>query len=173
MFLPPRTLRRLFGTRAHTVPPDRLRGLDALCATRLAVRPILESTRQYVFLHLREVAHRHDLHVAPEVSLGAVFTVDADGSEAGAEAIRALRRKRVDFLLIDGKANAVLAVDCRPGEAPSGRPMRDPIKRRAFEKARLPFLELAGGRTIADDMARVEAMLRTRAEEPAADRRAA
>ncbi|CUH07252.1 hypothetical protein JSE7799_00013 [Jannaschia seosinensis] len=176
MFSFPALLHRAFG-RARTYPAHRIEGLDALEASTLATRPILESTRQYMFLRLREIAHRHELHVAPEVSLAAIFTVCADAPELGAEAVRALRNKRVDFLLIDGAANAVLAIDCPATGMTGARAMRDGIKLRAFEKACLPLLELMGGPTLDADMARVEDVLASRALHASAggtaDRRAA
>ena len=151
----------------------RVSGRAALALSSVGTNPLMETTRQAVFAALRPVAERHGLHVAPEVSLAAVFTIHGAAADSAASQ-RALRHKRVDFLLIDGAARPVLAIDCCDrGEWHDRALRRDRLKRQAFEKAHLPLLALTGGPALDDDIDHVDALLRDLAREGRAGHRAA
>ncbi|MEM8851255.1 MAG: DUF2726 domain-containing protein [Pseudomonadota bacterium] len=139
----------------------RVSSVEVIDTTPIAAAPLLDELRRGRFVQLCEIAHERGLHVAPEVSLGALFTLDHPASRQGAEDVaKALRGKRVDFVLIDGAAQAVLAIDYR-GEGPwRGRALRrDRLKRRAFEKADIPLIELGGQDDWPDDRARILRLL--------------
>ncbi|MEM7640947.1 MAG: DUF2726 domain-containing protein [Pseudomonadota bacterium] len=139
----------------------RVSSVEAMDSTRVAAAPLLDELRRGRFIQLCEIAHERGLHVAPEVSLGALFTLDHPARQQEAEDVaKALRGKRVDFVLIDGAAQAVLAIDYR-GDGPwRGRALRrDRLKRRAFEKADIPLIELGGPSDWTDDRARIIRLL--------------
>lgn len=160
-----------FADRLLRRSQTRLSGRDALSLATVATGPLLEATRRELFVRLRGVADPHGLHVAPEVSLGALFTIHGSNDEMGT-ALRALRHKRVDFVLLDGSAEPVIAVDCVAGGEWRNRAVRrDRLKRDVFEKARLPLLELAGGDALEADIEHVEAILRDIARSASSPRR--
>ncbi|MCK0167508.1 DUF2726 domain-containing protein [Jannaschia sp. S6380] len=164
-------------SRLNGASRRRLSGRDALSLASVATGPLLEETRRDLFAGLRAIADPHGLHVAPEVSLGALFTIHGRGDEMST-ALRALRHKRVDFVLLDGAAQPVVAIDCVAGGQWRNRAIRrDQLKRDVFHKAGLPLLELFGGDALEADMAHVEAILtdiaRTAASPKRPDRRAA
>ncbi len=163
-------IQSLFGRKAAV----RISGRAALSDSSVDIGPLMEATRQAIFAGLLPVANRHGLHVAPEVSLAAVFTIQGRGSADSETAQRALRQKRVDFLLIDGSARPILAIDCVGESEWRDRALRrDRLKRQAFEKAQLPLLELMGGDTLEDDLYQVEALLEALIREGRTGRRAA
>ncbi len=124
----------------------------ALLEASVAASPMLDNDRRALFMQLCCVAHRHGLHVAPEVSLDTIFTVK--GGEAMDRAQKALHGKRVDFVLLNGSAWPVLAID-HVGENPRG----DRAKLRAFERARITLLEVCGGAALEDDMDYIDLVL--------------
>jgi len=147
-------LSRLFGRLSRRFPTERITSLHAVDAASVETAPLLEANRQFVFLHLRDLASRHGLHVAPEVSVESILTIRAGEPGHGLAAERAMAHKRVDFLLMDGAARPVLAVDCIcPDVAP------DHVKQRIFEKAKLPLIALTGGDALLSDMASIATTL--------------
>ncbi|SFI60194.1 DUF2726 domain-containing protein [Jannaschia pohangensis] len=147
-------LSRFFGRLSRRFPSERITELHALNAATVDTAPLLEANRQFVFLHLRDLAGRHGLHVAPAVSVDSILTIRA-GLSGGSDATeRAMQHMRVDFLLMDGAARPVLAIDC---VCPNVSP--DNLKSRIFEKARLPLLDLAGGDALEADMTLIETTL--------------
>ncbi|GIT90765.1 hypothetical protein JANAI62_12200 [Jannaschia pagri] len=117
--------------------------------------------RERVFTHVSDLAHRHGLHVAPSVAMGAVFSV-LDGRLAGRAtgARSALAHARVDVLLLDRAARPVLALDHAP-QAAMSRAERGQLRLKAqmFERAGLPLLILHGLAQWDDDKITIEAKL--------------
>ena len=158
---------------------SRQSGNDLLDTTRIAAGPLMDEGRRSLFMHLCVLARSHDLHVAPEVSLGALFTFDGlSGSGVDHGAAKALRHKRVDFVLLDGAARPIAALDYRGVSEWRGRALlRDRLKRKAFEKAGIPLLEVMGAAPFTKDLIELEATIHLMMSDPGPgpgmDRRAA
>ncbi|WP_298434311.1 DUF2726 domain-containing protein [uncultured Jannaschia sp.] len=170
----PSSFQRSRDRRVMSAATARLSGVDDLASVSLGVRSLVDEGRAALFGRLCELAHRHGLHVAPEVSLMAVFTIDGGAEGRGLSLRKALRSKRVDFLLVDGSARPVLALDCAGGDRWRDRALRrDRLKRRAFAQARIPWLVLCGAPDFAEEVDLIEDRIRARLAETGGGRSAA
>ncbi|MEM7489148.1 MAG: DUF2726 domain-containing protein [Pseudomonadota bacterium] len=154
-------LRALFRRSPSDRAVSRISSAEIIDTAAVAVAPLMDAARHDRFQQLCAIAHERGLHVAPEVSLGALFTLASPNGQPGLEeAAKALRGKRVDFVLIDGSANAVLAIDHRGDGRWRGRALRrDLLKRRAFERADIPLVEIGGPEDWAEDRGRILRLL--------------
>jgi hypothetical protein len=132
-------------------------------AAETSVSPAASAVDEDLFLRLCDLAHDRGLHVAPDVALSSIFTIsDGRSGEVLTDAVRALAVERVDFVLIDGAANPILALNDtghRPWRSRAAR--RDRLKRRAFEKASLPLFDLGPVEEWAIDRDRIVRLLDT------------
>ncbi|MEM8825060.1 MAG: DUF2726 domain-containing protein, partial [Pseudomonadota bacterium] len=165
---PLRTKLRIAPSR---LPKPRVSSADIIDTVAIDVAPLMDRSRNDWFHSLSELAHDRGLDVAPEVSLGALFKLRSpeDQPDLG-DATKVLRGKRVDFVIFDRFANAVLAIDHR-GDGPwRGRALRrDRLKRRVFEKAGIPLVEVGGTDDWSQDRAHLIQLLdQVSAEAPSA-----
>ncbi|MEM9797485.1 MAG: DUF2726 domain-containing protein [Pseudomonadota bacterium] len=154
---------------------NRVSGFDALAGASVGTGPLMSQGQNDMFQRLCDLANPRGFHVAPEVSLGAIFTIQGAGEQgSGAEAIRALRHKTVDFLLLDGSATPVMAIEYRGESRWRDKALkRDRLKRRAFEKAGLSLVELRAPEDWDEDLATIATLLDEGGKPGARDRHAA
>ena len=136
-------------------------GKRAQAARGDADLPAGQEEREILFNRVAKLAYRHGLHVAPAVSLAAVFSVrDGRRAHSANRAQSALASERVDVLILDRAGRPMLAVDY-PNNAHSGRAetRRLRIKARVFDRGGLPLISLRGLQDWEQDGTRIDALL--------------
>lgn len=121
--------------------------LDYVSRVDFQTQPLLNKSEYQVLLIIEKAAREADagFRVMAQTSLGEILTTKASfwGQEAADLAYRSINSKRTDFVVIDRYGIAVLAGEYQGGGHYQGTALlRDAVKREAFRKAGVHFLEI-------------------------------
>lgn len=121
--------------------------LDYVSRVDFQTQPLLNKSEYQVLLVIEKAAREADagFRVMAQTSLGEILTTKAGfwGKDAADLAYRSINSKRTDFVVIDRYGIAVLAVEYQGGGHYQGTALlRDAVKREAFRKAGVTFLEI-------------------------------
>lgn len=121
--------------------------LEFVSRVEFQTQPLLNKSEYQVLLIVEKAAREADagFRVMAQTSLGEILTTNASfwGQEAADLAYRSINSKRADFVVIDRFGIAALAVEYQGGGHYQGTALlRDAVKREAFRKAGVAFLEI-------------------------------
>lgn len=121
--------------------------LDYVSRVDFQTQPLLNKSEYQVLLIIEKAAREADagFRVMAQTSLGEILTTKASfwGRAAADLAYRSINSKRTDFVVIDRYGIAALAVEYQGGGHYQGTALlRDAVKREAFRKAGVAFLEI-------------------------------
>ncbi|HMO67784.1 MAG TPA: DUF2726 domain-containing protein [Novosphingobium sp.] len=116
--------------------------LRTVMSADFSSRPLLNRSERRVFAHLEVQVEQvaADWKVMCQVSLGEIL------ASPSKDAFLAVNAKRVDFLIVDGQANPLLAIEYQgSGHYQASAAARDAVKREALRRAGIGFAEIGTG----------------------------
>lgn len=157
--------------REHQFPRDDYethisnpaRQMDYVKAVDFEVQPLLNKSEFQVLLLLEAVVRdlNAGFRVMAQTSLGEVLRPKRTSRQSDADfAYRSINSKRADFVIVDRQGLAVVAVEYQGrGHYQGNAVLRDAVKREAFLKANVAFVEVAADFKKADVMRGVRSIL--------------
>ncbi len=126
-------------------------------------KPLLNGEEREMYRRVRELltaAPYSQFLIMAQVSLGELFNTRPFGDQAAAAAYYAFNARRSDLVIIDREGNPVLVVEYQGGgHFQKTYYLRDEIKRRVFQRAKVRALEIAGNLSPQEAVARVREQL--------------
>jgi hypothetical protein len=126
-------------------------------------KPLLNGEEREIYSRIKEllaVAPYSQFLLMAQVSLGELFNTRPFGDHEAAAAYYAFNARRSDLVIIDREGNPVLIVEYQGGgHYKKTYYLRDEIKRRVFQRAKIRALEIAGNLTPQEAAARVREQL--------------
>ncbi|UWQ17554.1 DUF2726 domain-containing protein [Jannaschia sp. M317] len=134
---------------------------SAMDGCQVRTKPIMSTEQGRVHEMLIAILADRNVYLCPEVSLSAVFTLRHPGDSNKAFAARGtFSQKYVDFLVTDHRHLPICGIEYHgSGHRGGTSEIRDAAKRRVFEMAGLPLVEVEKGVTAETLRARVEGVL--------------
>lgn len=126
-------------------------------------KPLLNHAEREVFMRVREFLAEprySQFLLMAQVSLGELFNTKPFGNPDAAEAYYAYNSRRSDLVIIDRDGNPVLIIEYQGGgHFQKAYYLRDEIKRRVFQRAKVRALEIAENLSPQEAAARVREQL--------------
>lgn len=144
----------VFGRRRRQPAPDDItdprRQLEFVSKVQFTTQPLVNKSEYLVLLILEKAAREANagFRVMAQTSLGEILTTRSSfwGGNAADLAYRSINSKRADFVIVDKRGIAVLAVEYQgSGHYQGTAHLRDAVKREAFRSAGVTFLEVPAG----------------------------
>lgn len=140
-----------------------LRQMDYVKAVDFEVQPLLNKSEFQILLLLEAVVRDLDagFRVMAQTSLGEVLRPKRTWRQSDADfAYRSINSKRADFIIVDRFGLTVVAVEYQGrGHYQGNAVLRDAVKREAFLKANVAFVEVPADFKKADVMRGVRSVL--------------